>query len=213
MKIAVREMIYLLFYSMIVLFVLRLVFFLDVSGERGAIGMAGYIYREADTEKTILCDSNSRIKEVQEIAAPKIRYRSRLFIAGEEFSLKELFEVKLSDSGEYVSAAVEQGFTFVVVDIRDSDGNSCMADFMEDGASEEVPWAVTYDRETGNACFNKSGMYVVRVLVWGENGRTASGEIQIPVETEAQVGRSGRLIAEVNQIRYRELDYGQGGKL
>lgn len=182
MRFSIKEIVYLGVYSIIFIFIIGAVFYLNISGKTGMLETVGQVY-EANTEKQMISENKDRINVVAAAEAPEIRYINRSFTEGETFFVNELFEVKPAGASEFVSAATENGCSISVQDIRDKDGNSYMAGSLrDDGISEELS-AVTFDKSTGAVCFHQSGIFIIRVLVWGENGRTVLGEISLPVET------------------------------
>lgn len=182
MKLPIKEITLLGVYSIIFIFIIGAVFYFNFSGKSGMLSAVGEVY-EANTEQQPVSQNGDRIDIVTAAAAPEIRYVNRTFRAGEEFPVRELFRVKTAGAADFVSAENEDGFSLSVQDIRDEAGNSFLAGAQEDEETSEELAAVIFQRSTGKICFNRSGIYKLRVLVWGENGRTALGEIALPVET------------------------------
>lgn len=182
MKLPIKEIVLLGVYGVILVFIIGAVLYYDFSGENGMLHAAGDVY-EANTEQQTISRNGDRISVVTAAAATEIRYVNRTFRAGEEFQVRELFEVKTAGADDFVSAVNEDGFSLSVQDIRDEAGNSFLSGAQEDEETSEELAAVTFQRSTGKICFNRSGIYKLRVLVWGENGRSVLGEVALPVET------------------------------
>ena len=182
MKLPIKEIIYLGVYAIIFIFIIGAMFHFEFFGKSGMLSAVGEVY-EANIEDETVSENKNRINDVTAAEAPQIRYVGRNYTQGETFLVNELFEVKTAEADHFVPATVESGFSLSVQDIRDQEGNSFLADSMEDNETAEELSAVMYNRSTGTICFNQSGVFVIRVLVWGANGRTALGEITLPVET------------------------------
>ena len=183
MKLPIREVTYLGVCAIVFIFIIGTIFYTQIRGKEGMLSAAGEIYEAGKKEGTV-SQNEERLTRVAGTETPKLRYVNRIYKSGEKFLVKELFEVKIAGANDFVSAVNEEGFSVSVQDIRDEKGNSLLADaWVDEEASEELA-SVIYDKGAGTICFHKSGIFTIRVLVWGENGRTVFGEIALPVETE-----------------------------
>lgn len=151
--------------------------------KKGMLAVAGTLNTE-DKADILAAENGERLDKVFEISAPEIDYQGGVCETGEIINIKRMFLVKNGGSDTWQPGDYESDFRLYILDITDSRGNTCMEEAEESTAeeSEEINTLLTYREATGEVCFHKSGIYRIRVCVYGNGGRKTEKEVAIPVE-------------------------------
>ena len=127
--------------------------------------------------------SRDMLNEIQNTEAPMVLYNETIYSTGEEVSIKGLLRIKPPGESLYVSGETENGFSVIVLDVMDKDGNSIDPISEEEGnESDELASKAFYNQKEETVIFNEKGVYRISIKVFGENGRYVIKEIKVPVE-------------------------------
>ena len=142
----------------------------------------GSIFRNIEKED-IKSQSHLLLEEMLTATAPKVKYVGGTKNVGDVVAFKELIEVCLIEDF-YQLGIEEDGFYIYFQDIFDKSGYSVVTYLNEDeiDALEEIPTAFIFDKERQSLFFYKSGIFVMSIKIYTDDGISSTYEFSIPVE-------------------------------
>ena len=142
----------------------------------------GSIFRTAKKEDT-KSQSYLLLEEMLTATAPKVKYVGGTKNVGDVVEFKELIEVCLIEDS-YKLGTEEDGFYIYFQDIFDKNGVSVVTYLNENeiDALEEIPTAFIFDKERQSLFFYKSGIFVMSIKIYTDDGISNTYEFSIPVE-------------------------------
>ena len=109
-------------------------------------------------------ESRDMLHEIQNTQAPEVLYNETVYSTGAEVNIKGLLLVKPPGETLYVDGDTENGFTVVVLDVKDKDGNSVRPISVEQGdESDEIISRVFYNQQDETVIFNEKGVYRISI--------------------------------------------------
>lgn len=142
----------------------------------------GSIFRNIEKED-IKSQSHLLLEEMLTATAPKVKYVGGTKNVGDVVAFKELIEVCLIEDF-YQLGIEEDGFYIYFQDIFDKSGYSVVTYLNEDeiDALEEIPTAFIFDKERQSLFFYKSGIFVMSIKIYTDDGISSTYEFSVPVE-------------------------------
>lgn len=142
----------------------------------------GSIFKNAQKEDT-KSQSHLLLEEMLTATAPKVKYVGGTKNVGDVVKFKELIEVCVSEN-IYKLGTEEDGFYIYFKDICDESGASVVTylNEREIDTLEEIPTAFIFDKQRQLLFFYKSGIFVMTIKIYTDDGISTTYEFAIPVE-------------------------------
>jgi len=161
-------------------FVIGVFFLAPINNGTGIFQGSGNMYAPMldESKKT---DAGELLENEKYI--PEIVYNAGSQKIGTNTIFKELLSVKLK-SGEYVSGTKEEEFAIYLADITDEYGNTVLETLNTEEIEqlEEIPAPFVYNKEEDRLYFYSSGIYIIKIHVYGTNGEMEAKEFLLPIE-------------------------------
>ena len=164
-------------------FVVYVFFSADYNGGKGVFENAGNVYAPMIEDDELKYDGLTYIGDEVNSYVPEVKYNAGAKQVGDCIRFKELFLVKRED-GSWVAGNTEDDYALYLIDITRT-GNSVLEymSYEEIENMEEIPAAFVYDKENDLLYIYGSGIYTVKIKVYGNSGASKVFEFQLPVES------------------------------
>lgn len=165
------------------LFVIMLFFSTTVYEKSGVFEGVGTLFASATDTLERKSDGISYIKNAVTTYVPVVKYVAGAPSSGSFVAFKQQLEV-IREDGSAARGNVEDTFAIYLLDIKNKNGDSVLIHMTEDENTtpDEFSSPFVYDKENDVLhCFS-SGVYIVYIKVYGENGGAETYEFQLPVE-------------------------------
>ena len=158
--------------SACLLFVVYVFFSADYKGGDGVFENIGSVYAPIIENPELKLEGLNLIREEIDSDEAEVKYKAGVRYVGDCIKFRDLFEVK-----------TENDLALYLMDITRS-GRSVLELLSSEDveALEEIPAPFVYDKDQDLLYIFGSGIYTVKIKVYGSSGGTDIYEFQLPVE-------------------------------